>query len=92
MVDYSLFGAIVQSLALPYGSRTYGRNILGHQYSCRMVVVYSQCAGEPPFPVYIQYYYYLKVLVGTVDFWIMYKNLQIHAMRATFHIVFSVRI
>ena len=27
-----------------------------------------------------------------VDFWIMYKNLQIHAMRATFHIVFSVRI
>ena len=29
---------------------------------------------------------------STVDFWIMYKNLQIHAMRATFHIVFSVRI
>ena len=29
---------------------------------------------------------------STVDFWIMYKNLHIHAMRATFHIVFSVRI
>ena len=29
---------------------------------------------------------------STVDFWIMYKNLQIHAMRATFHMVFSVRI
>ena len=29
---------------------------------------------------------------STVDFWIMYKNLQIHAMRAKFHIVFSVRI
>ena len=28
---------------------------------------------------------------STVEFWIMYKNLQIHAMRATFHIVFSVR-
>ena len=29
---------------------------------------------------------------STLDFWIMYNNLQIHAMRATFHIVFSVRI
>ena len=29
---------------------------------------------------------------STVDFWIMYKNLRIHAMRATFRIVFSVRI
>ena len=50
------------------------------------LAAHLQCAGEPPFPVYIQYRY------GTVDFWIMYKNLQIHAMRATFHIVFSVRI
>ena len=31
-------------------------------------------------------------MYSTVDFWIMYKYLQIHAMRATFHIVFSVRI
>ena len=40
--------------------------------------------------IYIQY----SVLVpsGTVDFWIMYKYLQIHAMRVTFHIVFLVRI
>ena len=29
---------------------------------------------------------------SAVDFWIVYKNVQIHAMRATFHIGFSVRI
>ena len=35
---------------------------------------------------------HFRYTYSTVDFWIMYKNLHIHAMRATFHIVFSVRI
>ena len=43
---------------------------------------HTQCAGEPPFPVYTQYCRFLDHV----------QNLQIHAMRATFHIVFAVRI
>jgi hypothetical protein len=46
----------------------------------------TQWSGQPAFPALALIRY------STVDFWIMYKNLQIHAMRATFHIIFSVRI
>eukprot|EP01047_Picozoa_sp_COSAG01_P128083 COSAG01_NODE_57399_length_312_cov_1.211268_1_plen_63_part_01 len=42
----------------------------------------SQWSGQPAFPALA------LIRCRTVDFWIMYKHLQIHAMRATFHIVF----
>ena len=42
----------------------------------------AQWSGQPAFPALALIRY------SIVDFWIMYKNLQIHAMRATFHIKF----
>ena len=70
------FTRLVTLISVVRGVRV--RGWVGHDHDRSILT-----AVRTQYPGYIQY---------VVDFWIMYNHLQIHAVRATFHTVLSVRI